>query len=124
MLLHPLQALGEVKVDPLPQRLVLSGLAGPSVFTLDHGSSGHSERGDGGDEQLLVMVDGAQQPRRRETCDAGQGHLCSDLDDSLLGHDTEDDNEQSRWIFSDLQRDDSIARSQCLFTHTIQLFSG
>ena len=83
VLLYSLQTFGEVKVNLLPWKLVFLGLPGSPVLPLDHCPCGHSERADGGAEQLL-QVDGAQQPRWGETCDLTQGHFTGDQDESLL----------------------------------------
>ena len=92
MLLDPLQTLREAKVDRLPWELVFFGLAGSSVWSLIQRSSGHSERSDGGEEKLLlvVVVDGAQQPHGGKACDLWQRHFSSDVDDSLLGYITQE----------------------------------
>lgn len=79
VVLDPLQTLVEVEVDLLPQELVLFGLAGSPVLTLDDGSSGDGERSGGGEEQLVVALDAAQEPRELR-----QGHFSGGVDDSLL----------------------------------------
>ncbi len=84
--LYSLQTLWEVKVDLLPWKLVFFGLPGSPVFTLNHSSSGHSEGSDGGEEEQLLLVDGAQQPHWGETCDLWQRHFSGGFDDLLLGY--------------------------------------
>lgn len=63
--LHALQTLREVKLDPPPRGLVLSGLAGPPVAHLGQSSSGRGERHDGAQEPAQV-TDGAEEPGRRD----------------------------------------------------------
>lgn len=79
VLLDPLQALVEVKVDSLPRVLGFFGLSGPPVFALDHGPPGDAERSDGGEQQPLVALGAGQ-----EACELRQRHFSSGENDALL----------------------------------------
>lgn len=97
VVLDPLQTLVEVKVDLLPQELVLFGLAGSPVLALDYGSTGDGDRSGGGEEQLVAALDAAQEPR-----ELWQRHFSGGVDDSLLRSTTERRTESQKMLSSGL----------------------